>query len=374
MPDGNSESDDLVIPLPEPTSTPTPLTDPSNPPLDDAEHIIFSEDFEGSSPNLFDEVGCNQYPCLYADDIWFSSSDPWLPVNGHSHPTAAITVPFGDYHNSAYALLYTGLIDFTNTSHATLTFNLFFEIEQGFDGLQVLTTTDEGITWELLMPEQGYTGMVGLFEPAPAYTGNLNEWWPVSFDLSHLSGNIFIIAFLFGSDSSVTAPGAAIDDIVISTQGISPQEGGEPGALSGITPPDGLFEQPKSIEDPHIPWAQTETMANCREGTDQAFQVLSTLYRGQSVPIKAVNPDRSWLFVYDTEKNIFCWVWSDLMVLPGSLDELPELPDPVPPETPPDSEDSNGDQLLCSPTLPAAECSAAGGTPQINALPICKCP
>jgi hypothetical protein len=265
-------------------------------------------------------------------------------------------------------------IDLTQTTQAMLRLSIYFDIEEYFDGFVVQASTDGGITWELLIPLQGYTGSVYVFESDPGFTGLIHAWWPVAFDLSNLTGHSVLLAFEFGSDGSVTYSGAAIDDILITASAPADTVQSDAEPIPGFIPPVWQPAQPESFEAVDIPWARAVSMVNCREGTNQAFPILTTLNLGQSVPIKALNPDRSWLLVLDLEDHISCWVWSELMEVPEDLGSLAILPDEIPPDSLPEDHAENGTGPVCHDSLPAPECTAAGGTPQLVGWPPCVCP
>jgi hypothetical protein len=374
---GGGEPELRVLSLPTPTSQAyeSSIAD------EEAGNILYHEDFEGDEPpdiliENFDYSSGQAQLVSQEQFLWEVSTDPWMPITGHSHPTALITAPLNTYPDYAYGYVLTPPIDLTQASQAMLRLTLYFDIEDHFDGLLILSSIDQGVTWQQLMPEQGYTGSVYIFDNDPGYTGSINAWWPITVDLAQLTGNMILIAFEFGSDDSVNYAGAAIDDIIVSASAPSDSDSSAPDLPPGFIPPVRQPSQPNTVEGPDVRWATTGSITNCREGTNQSFQVLTTLDSGQAVPIKAVNPNRSWLFVFDLEDQISCWAWAGLMDAPENLDGLPVLPDELPPGDERGNQPGNGGEVppICTDTLPAPECVAAGGTPQTSAWPPCICP
>lgn len=95
----------------------------------------------------------------------------------------------------------------------------WYYIETYYDGYNVKLSTDDGVTWSLIYPVGGYpedmvyTGNAGI-PGEEAYNGNSGGWRLAVFeDLPVGADQDFHVRFHFGTDASVTYPGAYIDDV-----------------------------------------------------------------------------------------------------------------------------------------------------------------
>jgi hypothetical protein len=91
-----------------------------------------------------------------------------------------------------------------------LRLNHYIEAESGWDGGNVQISTDDGATWSLLTPEDGYddTSIYGLDSPttnAAGFTSSAGYASEEIFDVSAYVGTTVDIKFVFGSDSSVSS-------------------------------------------------------------------------------------------------------------------------------------------------------------------------
>ena len=107
------------------------------------------------------------------------------------------------------------------TGDAELTFEHFYEIEEGYDGGQVEIRTGEN--WTLIEPEGGYPGSSvsnGSYPGGACYNGEVTEWTEAVFDLSAYAGECVKLRFRFGSDGGVEGEGWNIDDIRIDNSNV----------------------------------------------------------------------------------------------------------------------------------------------------------
>lgn len=127
-------------------------------------------------------------------------------------------------------------VDLTGVPTATLTFRLWFDLEEGWDYALLRASTDGGVTWRVLQgahaarvaghgaaPVWGYTGRSGAASDAP-------EWVAESVDLSHLAGRRVLLRFDVVTDDSVNEAGLCLDDLAIPEIGwLDDVEQGEEG-------------------------------------------------------------------------------------------------------------------------------------------------
>jgi len=114
----------------------------------------------------------------------------------------------------------TNSFDLRELDQATLNYDVYVDIEQGYDFAYVSVSLDDGRTW---IPLEG-AQMQGL-EPAdnPAgsalanrfYTGRNRHWVNESIDISSYAGEEILLRFEYITDPILTHGGLALDDIAI---------------------------------------------------------------------------------------------------------------------------------------------------------------
>lgn len=111
-------------------------------------------------------------------------------------------------------------VDLSAVDSATLTYDVFHEIERGYDFAYVSVSTDGGATWQGV---QG-TAMQGS-DPAddPSgdaytdffYTGRSRDWVQESIDLTPFTGQVVQLRFEYVTDPILTFGGIALDNMAI---------------------------------------------------------------------------------------------------------------------------------------------------------------
>ncbi len=110
--------------------------------------------------------------------------------------------------------------DLSGVDSATLTYDVFRDIEQGYDFAYVSVSTDGGQTWQPLVGE----AMDGeAFEDNPSgsalaerfYTGRGRDWMPETIDLTPYAGQEIQLRFEYVTDPILTFGGLALDNIAI---------------------------------------------------------------------------------------------------------------------------------------------------------------
>lgn len=119
-------------------------------------------------------------------------------------------------------------------SNPVLSFYHWYYTEHFFDGGNVKISLDEGDSWDIIIPDDGYDGILSTEWENPiggeeAFFGQSDGWLYEAFDLSDYGGNTILLRFDFGTDSTVvTGDGWYIDDITVLNGGIL-----EPGWITG---------------------------------------------------------------------------------------------------------------------------------------------
>lgn len=173
----------------------------------------------------------NAYTNIYLEDFelgngFFTGDNDWEwgaptsgPRSGHSGDNLWATKLAGSYSDGPLlsALISPG---FGLTNNSVLTFWHWYNTESGFDGGNVKVSSDNGQSWGIITPADGYDGILSNSFQNPlggeeAFYGSSGGWIQESFDLSDYSGSTILLKFDFGADLSERAPGWYIDDLVI---------------------------------------------------------------------------------------------------------------------------------------------------------------
>lgn len=134
------------------------------------------------------------------------------------------------YRNSTHAVLVSPPIqlgvtaprlDFMHWAQFERDMDVFPDGVHYWDSGVMEITDNDGLTWQPLVPEGGYPGLItsNMASPFPPDTPcfvNTEGWEPVGADLSAFAGREVRIRFRFGSDMYVTDEGWRLDDIVVS--------------------------------------------------------------------------------------------------------------------------------------------------------------
>lgn len=97
---------------------------------------------------------------------------------------------------------------------AQMSFWQYYDIFDRYDKVQVKISTDGGSNWELLYPEEGYTGVYGYSPYDSIYTGDYKNWHQQHINFNYNSN--VKIAWFFSSNPVNVAEGYYFDDIDIS--------------------------------------------------------------------------------------------------------------------------------------------------------------
>jgi Zn-dependent metalloprotease len=215
---------------------------------------MYSDDVPGSGTTLYD----GDVDIIVSDENYDNPEDPvahfhvddWNAYggSGNSWWLADTTVgTAGGYSDNWYEVLDTDPVNLFG-EQVSLTFrhrlaaeppspaNQMPEGYDGWDGINVRISVDNGDSWQVLANPTpiysneslyGFGYIHGEGEGIPGWTGVLETWIDVSFDLSTYIGNTVIIRFAFASDGGASTEfsgdpdwfGWQIDDIIIANLG-----------------------------------------------------------------------------------------------------------------------------------------------------------
>ncbi|MBD3636111.1 MAG: immune inhibitor A [Crocinitomicaceae bacterium] len=154
-------------------------------------------------------------------DNWTGS---WSFTNEDFYsPSNCITdSPFVDYSNGTNSSMELNQpLSLTNATYAYVTFWAKWEIEDNWDYVQFMASTDGGTTWVPLCGN--YTNMGGSNQDFdnPLYDGFQTSWVQESIDLADYLGNSdVLLKFRLISDGGVREDGFYFDDFAIYTDGV----------------------------------------------------------------------------------------------------------------------------------------------------------
>ena len=165
---------------------------------------------------------------LYEDDC--NSMDSWVSpswnvtTTSYVSPTGSITdSPGTNYsNNSLTGVIMTEEVDLTDAGFAMLEFNAKWEIEPGYDYVQLMISVDGATTWEPLAGNYTVTGTSNQAEGEPVYDGYQTTWVQELIDLSAYTGHSVTFRFILKSDSWLNEDGFYFDDFRVSSVEISP--------------------------------------------------------------------------------------------------------------------------------------------------------
>jgi carboxypeptidase T len=125
-------------------------------------------------------------------------------------------------------------IDLNNVAYALLNFWAKWEIETGYDYVQVLISTNNGSTWTPLEGQYTVTGNGNQAPGEPVYDGFQTTWVLETIDLSGYIGSSVKFRFKLVSDAGVTEDGFYFDDFSIMVINVSTTGVGNPSTLNQI--------------------------------------------------------------------------------------------------------------------------------------------
>ncbi|PKB68397.1 MAG: hypothetical protein BZY82_00920, partial [SAR202 cluster bacterium Io17-Chloro-G3] len=113
----------------------------------------------------------------------------------------------------------TAQFELPHSNNLTLSYSLWYDIEESYDYAYTQVSTDGGETWEILQGNHSsMTNPVGN-SFGPGYTGKSNGWIRDEIDLRSYAGQRVLIRFEYVTDNSLHGTGICLDDIAISSIG-----------------------------------------------------------------------------------------------------------------------------------------------------------
>ena len=150
---------------------------------------------------------------------WTSTSGWGLATNTfHSTPTSITDSPSGNYaDNVNSSITITNSIDLSNLAFAELSFWGRWNIEKGYDYVQIKISTDNGSSWIPICGKYTKLGNNQQLYQNPLYDGEQNVWLQEKINLSDYIGKSIKLCFTIISDTYTNEDGFYFDDVKITT-------------------------------------------------------------------------------------------------------------------------------------------------------------
>lgn len=125
--------------------------------------------------------------------------------------------PSGSYANNANkSTTTTTAVSLKNAMFAMLEFHAQWDIEAGYDYVQVKVSDNGGLTWTPLAGQYTHTGNSNQAAGQPLYDGVMTEWINETILLNDYLGKDILFRFTLRSDGGVQADGYYFDDFRVS--------------------------------------------------------------------------------------------------------------------------------------------------------------
>lgn len=134
----------------------------------------------------------------------------------------------------------TRTIDLREAQTAALNYDIYADIEQGFDFAYVSVSADGGKTWDPLTATT-MQGLDAADDPSGSaltsrfYTGRTQEWRHEVIDLKPYAGQEILLRFEMVTDPILTYSGLAVDNVAVPEIGFFDDDSGEGWTAEGFT-------------------------------------------------------------------------------------------------------------------------------------------
>jgi carboxypeptidase T len=153
-----------------------------------------------------------------ASDFGNWNSNKWNITTAQSHSplTSIADSPFGQYGNNENNIItLNGTIDLTDMVFASLGYWAKWDIESGYDYVQVFISDNNGATWNPVQGKYTHPGNSNQAFGEPLYDGMQNSWVKEEISLSDYLDKEIKIRFKLVSDVYVVGDGFFWDDMTV---------------------------------------------------------------------------------------------------------------------------------------------------------------
>ncbi len=117
-------------------------------------------------------------------------------------------------------------VDLTAVTQATLTYALWFSIEEEWDYTYLQVSENGGANWDILeTPHTSSANPVGAAF-GPGYTGHSRGWIEEAVDLSRYAGQRILVRFQYVTDDALNDIGLCLRELTIAAANVRPDDGG----------------------------------------------------------------------------------------------------------------------------------------------------
>ncbi len=163
----------------------------------------------GTAVAIFED-DCNTF------DNWTSTSWGLTTESYHTAPRSITDSPNGNYQNNVTrTITMSNTIDLSNVAYALLNFWAKWELETGYDYVQVLISTNNGGSWLPLEGQYTVMGNGNQSPGEPVYDGFQTTWVKEEIVLFDYIGSAVKFRFKLTSDFGVVEDGFYFDDFSV---------------------------------------------------------------------------------------------------------------------------------------------------------------
>lgn len=147
---------------------------------------------------------------------WTSNGWDVTSTHFYSPPFSYTDSPSGDYAESTYSnITLNAPLDLTNAVYAYIDFYARWALETNYDFVQLMVSSDQGLTWILLESQHTSVGTAYQDQGNPVYHGFRNEWVNETISLAPFLGQNILLKFELISDMSQNEDGFYFDDFKV---------------------------------------------------------------------------------------------------------------------------------------------------------------
>jgi len=147
---------------------------------------------------------------------WASNKWNITTAQSHSPSTSIADSPFGQYNNDENSsMTLSGKIDLTDMVYANLGFWAKWDIESGYDYVQVFISDNNGATWTPVQGKYTHPGNNNQATGEPLYDGIQSTWVKEEISLEQFLDKEIKIRFTLISDVYVVGDGFFWDDMTV---------------------------------------------------------------------------------------------------------------------------------------------------------------
>jgi hypothetical protein len=159
---------------------------------------------------------------IFEDDAesfekWSSPKWDITQAQSHSPSNSIADSPYGDYNNfENNSIVMIEPVDLTTAAYAVLNYWAKWEIESGYDYVQIYIKGSAGGPWTPMEGKYTKMGNSNQAEGEPVYDGFQTEWVKEEISLADYIGQSIQVRFTLRSDTYVTEDGFFWDDMTVS--------------------------------------------------------------------------------------------------------------------------------------------------------------